>query len=582
MSTSDQHRIQFEAIVEAFDGMVYVCSPDNRIEFVNRQVIEKLGRDPVGESCHLALYGNAGICPWCPEQEAFHGKTVRWEFKHPTTGRWYYNMATPVPRPDGSVSKLSLCLDITEKKNAENALVESRRRLSTLMNNLPGIVYRCRADETFTMEFASRGSKRLLGFEPHELIGNGPHAFQNIVHPDDRRDMLNLVRETVATRRPFSFIYRIRAASGEEKWVWEQGEGVFGDDGRLVALEGFISDVTAYKEVELDLRKENLRLRSSISDRYRFGDIVGKSEPMQAVYDLILKAAASDANVIIFGESGSGKELVARAIHRLSDRREREFVGVNCGAIPKELMEREFFGHLKGAFTGAGSDKGGFLDSADGGTLFLDEIGEIGQAMQVKLLRVLDGVGYTPLGGIKLKRSDFRVIAATNRDLVKLVKEGRMREDFFYRIRILPIQLPPLRERKEDIPLLIDHFLATLNKGKGGSGSRPHLPVSIREAMENYSWPGNVRELQNVLHTYVTLGKLDLMGQIGSPAGPGQTTAVADFPEAGGLRQRMDALEKQMILQALETARWHRGRAAETLKLNYKTLQRKMKAHGIK
>ena len=577
-ATNPNKASYFEAIVEAFDGMVYVCSPDNRIEFVNRQVVDQLGRSPVGEACHKALYDSDQICPWCPEQAVFEGKTVRWEFRNPSTGRWYYNMATPIAHPDGSASKLSLCFDITEKKRTENALLESERRLSTLMNNLPGIVYRCRADESFTMEFASRGSKRLLGFEPEALLEQGSHAFQRIVHPEDRKNMLNLVRETVAMKRPFSFIYRIRSASGAEKWVWEQGEGVFDDNDQLVALEGFISDVTAYKEVELDLRKENLRLRSSISDRYRFGDIIGKSEPMQAVYDLILKAAASDASVIVFGESGSGKELVARAIHRLSDRRSGNFVPVNCGAIPKGLMEREFFGHLKGAFTGANSNKGGFLESADGGTLFLDEIGEIGQEMQVKLLRVLDGVGYTPLGGTIVKMSDFRVIAATNRDLVKLVKDGRMREDFFYRIRILPIQLPPLRHRKEDIPLLIDHFLSTLTKGKQGPR---HLPVRVREAMETYSWPGNVRELQNVLHTYITLGKLDLMGQISMETDEGTLDAEYLDLNGKGLRQRMDALEKRMILGALERSRWHRGKAAELLQLNYKTLQRKIKSHGI-
>ena len=568
----------FEAIVEAFDGMVYVCSPDNRIEFVNRQVVEILGRDPVGEACHSALYDNDAICSWCPEQAVFQGQAVRWEFQNPCTGRWTYTMATPIAHPDGSTSKLSLCFDITKKKRTENALLESERRLSTLMSNLPGIVYRCRADETFSMEFASRGSKRLLGFEPHELLGKGPNAYQRIVHPQDRKNMLDLVREAVAVKRPFSFIYRIRAASGEEKWVWEQGEGVFDDKDQLVALEGFISDVTAYKEVELDLRKENLRLRSSISERYRFGDIIGKSAPMQAVYDLILKAAASDASVIVSGESGSGKELVAQAIHRLSDRRDREFVAVNCGAIPKGLMEREFFGHLKGAFTGANADKGGFLDSADGGTLFLDEIGEISQEIQVKLLRVLDGVGYTPLGGIKLKKSDFRVIAATNRDLVKLVKEGRMREDFFYRIRILPIQLPPLRQRKEDIPLLIDHFLAKLTNGNQGAR---HLSIRVREAMETYGWPGNVRELQNVLHTYVTLGKLELMGQIsmGNDSSPMDPEPL--YPQEDGLRRQLDAMEKRIILGALERTHWHRGKAATLLQLNYKTLQRKMKSHGI-
>ena len=581
MTTSDPNSASyFEAIVEAFDGMVYVCSPDNRIEFVNRQVVDQLGYDPVGEPCHKALYDNDVVCTWCPEQEVFTGKPVRWEFKRPANGRWYYNMATPIVHPDGTLSKLSLCFDITEKKKVEEALRESERRLSTLMNNLPGIVYRCKADDLFTMEFASGGSQRLLGYEPQELLGReGATAFMRIVHPDDRKNMLDLVREAVAAKRPFSFIYRIRAASGEEKWVWEQGEGVFDDADRLVALEGFISDVTAYKEVELDLRKENLRLRSSISDRYRFGDIIGKSEPMQAIYDLILKAAASDASIIIFGESGSGKELVARAIHRLSDRREGRFVPVNCGAIPKDLMEREFFGHLEGAFTGAGVDKGGFLDSADAGTLFLDEIGEIGQEMQVKLLRVLDGQGYTPLGGSIPKKSNFRVIAATNRDLVKLVKKGLMREDFFYRIRILPIQMPPLRERREDIPLLVDHFLARLNTKKG---AERHLPVRVREALETYSWPGNVRELQNVLHTYVTLGRLDLMGQISMAADEEVVRADSFEPQEGGLRERLAAVEKKMILAALERSHWHRGKTAELLQLNYKTLQRKMKAHGIK
>jgi transcriptional regulator with PAS, ATPase and Fis domain len=286
--------------------------------------------------------------------------------------------------------------------------------------------------------------------------------------------------------------------------------------------------------------------------------------------------------VIVSGESGSGKELVARAIHRLSDRGEGRFVPVNCGAIPKDLMEREFFGHLKGAFTGAGNAKGGFLDSADGGTLFLDEIGEIGQEMQVKLLRVLDGAGYAPLGSSTTKKSDFRVIAATNRNLVKLVKEGFMREDFFYRIRILPVQTAPLRERREDIPLLVDHFLATLNKDKASPHLPKHLPVRVREAMESYNWPGNVRELQNVLHTYVTLGRLDLMGQISMTGDEAARRAAPLELKGKGLRQRMDDHGETDDSGALDRTRWHRGKAAELLQLNYKTLQRKMKSHGIK
>lgn len=570
-----QSESYFEAIVEAIDGLIYVCSPDNRIEFVNRRVAERHGREMVGEYCHKALYDRGEVCPWCSGGTAFRGKAVRWEFMNPRDGRWYYNIAKPIVHGEGAVSKLTLSFDITEKKSVENALVESERRLRTLMNNLPGIVYRCRADADFTMEFASKGSIRLLGYAPHELLDARPCAYHRIVHPDDRRNMMRLIRRSVSEKRPFSFIYRVRTASGKEKWVYEQGEGVFDEGGRLVALEGFISDVTAYKEVELDLRKENLRLRSAMSERYRFGDIIGKSPRMQEVYDLILKAAESDASVIIFGESGSGKELVARAIHGLSDRRKKPFVPVNCGAISKDLMEREFFGHLKGAFTGAHSDKSGFLDLADGGTLFLDEIGEIGPNMQVKLLRVLDGAGYIPLGGNTVKKSDFRVITATHRDLFELVKQGRMREDFFYRIRILPIRVPPLRERREDIPLLIDHFLA----GQAGDNAAPvHIGAGIREILEGYPWPGNVRELQNALHTYLTLGKLDLTGRIFL-----DETGVSGDPtlRAGGLRARMAAVEKRMILEALDQHRWHRGNTARSLRLNYKTLQRKMKGYGI-
>ena len=176
----------------------------------------------------------------------------------------------------------------------------------------------------------------------------------------------------------------------------------------------------------------------------------------------------------------------------------------------KAMLEREFFGHRKGAFTGADKDTRGYLDIANGGTLFLDELGEIGPGMQVKLLRAIEGKGYTPVGGNEVKKSDFRIVAATNRDLVNLVKKGKMREDFFYRIYILPITLPPLRERKEDIPLLIDHLLEQYAENQ----EKPHIPIEVREALENYNWPGNVRELQNMLHSYITLGKLDFMGKL--------------------------------------------------------------------
>ena len=224
------------------------------------------------------------------------------------------------------------------------------------------------------------------------------------------------------------------------------------------------------------------RLRSSQHNRDRFGNIIGKSPAIQRVYELILNAAATDANVILYGESGTGKELVAHAIHEMSSRKSGSFVPVNCGAIPETLMESEFFGHRKGAFTGAIIDKHGFLDLADGGTLFLDELGEIGQSMQVKLLRAIDGGGFTPIGGSQVKTPDLRIIAATNRDVAEQVRKGVIREDFFYRIHVIPIQLPALRERKEDIPLPGRAFRGEVRQKPEAAPSDPADHGSVKSA----------------------------------------------------------------------------------------------------
>jgi transcriptional regulator with PAS, ATPase and Fis domain len=327
------------------------------------------------------------------------------------------------------------------------------------------------------------------------------------------------------------------------------------------------------------LRKENIRLRSNIKDRYRFGEIIGKSPAMQEVYELILKASATNANVIVYGESGTGKELVAHAIHRLSDRKEGRFIAVNCGAIPENLLESEFFGYRKGAFSGAAADKDGFLDRADGGTLFLDELGEIGPNLQVKLLRVLEGGGYTPIGGHEVKKPDVRIIAATNRDLQAQVNRGIMREDFFYRIHIIPIQLPPLRERKDDIPLLIEHFM----KQAGGETNPPVITGEMLEAMVRHNWPGNVRELQNVLQRYRSLNRFDLLKE--TTRQPAQKTdMIAGLPiEAQGesFQAAMARCERHLLLSVLENNQWQREVAAQVLGLPLRTFYRKLKKHGL-
>ena len=337
-----------------------------------------------------------------------------------------------------------------------------------------------------------------------------------------------------------------------------------------------LREIAVENETE-ELRKENANLRLSMKERFRFGHIIGKSPAMQEVYELILKAAGSDANVVIYGESGTGKELVAKAIHDNCEGYDKEFVTVNCGAIPETLLESEFFGYKKGAFTGASIDKLGFLDIANRGTLFLDEVGELLLNMQAKLLRAVGHGGYSTIGSTVLKRSDFRIIAATNRDLQDAVKKGIMREDFYYRIEVIRINLPPLRERKEDIPFLVEHFLDLYNENK-----RPdHFPKKIMDAIYNYDWPGNVRELQNALHRYLAVGKLDLRGS----EVPHYTTTGSEDEEIGqetfNLRTAVKYFEKKHILKTLESTRWHKNEAASKLGISRNTFFRKIRELGL-
>ena len=333
------------------------------------------------------------------------------------------------------------------------------------------------------------------------------------------------------------------------------------------------------KASETSLREENVRLKANIKDRFRFGDIIGKSEPMQRVYELILQAAATDMNVILYGESGTGKELVSQAIHDASDRKEQVFFPVNIGAIPENLIESEFFGHKKGAFTGADNDKQGFLHLTEKGTLFLDELAEIGLNLQVKLLRVLEGNGFTPLGTTEVIKPDIRFIAASNQDLSHRVKTGRIREDFYYRIHVLPIRLPPLRERKEDIPLLVEHFLkstAPLQKGK------PITPGFL-EVLQGYDWPGNVRELQNTLNRYVTLGEIDFLGErINSKISETSNFGDSIYPRKMALDQAVADYEKATILNALKNSQGHKVKTAAALGISRATLFNKMKKYGIR
>lgn len=476
---------------------------------------------------------------------------------------------------DDNLYMLGVGIDISTMKNVEKALSRSEEKYREIFENSVEGIFQTTPEGQFVS--ANPSAARILGYaSAQELMEKLSNIEAQLYVSKNRRDQFI---QKIKTEKTVSGIeLEFFKKDGTRIWVAIHARAVFDSREELRLIEGIFSDITEQKMTTEALKEENIRLRSGMKDRYKFAGIIGKSEAMQEVYELILRASVTTATAIIYGESGTGKELVARAIHDLSDRKNNRFVAVNCGAIPENLLESEFFGYRKGAFTGAGANKQGYLDMADGGTLFLDELGEISINLQVKLLRVIEGSGYTPVGGKQVKRSNIRIIAATNRDLQDHVRKGLIREDFYYRVHVIPIHLPPLRDRKEDIPLLIDHFLSQFKEGD----APPSIPGNLIDALNNHHWPGNVRELQNVLHRYLTLKRIDLSGI------PGKSTAavssgVISFPvsETGSFQEAMGNYEKHLILQALKKARWHREKASEALGIPRRTFFRKIKKYGL-
>jgi DNA-binding NtrC family response regulator len=327
-----------------------------------------------------------------------------------------------------------------------------------------------------------------------------------------------------------------------------------------------------------NLRKENKFLRQELKRNHSERPIIGKSEKMREVFALVDKVAETDSTILISGESGTGKELVAREIHYKSFRAEGPFVSINCGALPETLLESELFGHVKGSFTGAVRDKDGLLAVARGGTFFLDEVGETSPAIQVKLLRVLQEREIIPVGGIKPIKVDVRLIAATNADLESDVESGKFRADLYYRLNVIPIRIPPLRERKDDIALLVDHFLKACCEGVGRT--QKSLSPAAFEVLMRYEWPGNVRELENALERAVILqeGRIitpeDLPDRLRKPPSERQESVVSTS------NLTLEELEKEYMLKVLDETGWHKKRAAAILGINASTLYRKLQRYG--
>ncbi len=344
------------------------------------------------------------------------------------------------------------------------------------------------------------------------------------------------------------------------------------DDELEMAIERALS--------QREVLEENKTLKAQLDMRFGMENIVGHDHRMLKIFDMIDSVADTRATVLITGESGTGKSLVARAIHRRSTRRDKPFVEVACGALPETLLESELFGHVAGAFTGATGNKLGKFMQADGGTVFLDEISTASPGMQVKLLRVLQDFEFEQVGGTQTFTIDTRVILATNEDLAQAVTEGRFRQDLFYRINVINIELPALRDRISDIPLLAEHFLSEVRQD---SGKRVHgFADEAVAALQRYSWPGNVRELQNVIERAVLLGKSDLIGLEDLPAELAAAGPISLEPIGSRtLKQALEGPERQIIREVLDAHQWNRHATAEALGINRTTLYKKMKRLGL-
>jgi DNA-binding NtrC family response regulator len=363
-------------------------------------------------------------------------------------------------------------------------------------------------------------------------------------------------------------------------------EAVFTEEtARLVATFSDFISLAARNALERRRLDRQIRdLAEELRGRYDFSGIVGQDPRLLAVLKMVAQVADSDATVLIQGESGTGKELIARALHFNSRRRARPFVPVNCGALPENLLESELFGHVRGAFTGAVRDNPGWYERAEGGTLFLDEVGELAPTLQVKLLRVLESGEYSRVGSTQIRRADVRIVAATNRDLDELVAEGKMRQDFLYRLSVVEVRLPPLRERRSDLPLLIQDFLARLAAERRGE---KHLSREAEELLLRYGFPGNVRELYNVLRRAVLLSEGSLIearhlpDALRAPRPGGEAGADLDLDFRSAKQRVVERFEREYVARCLREAGGNISQAAKAAGIDYKNFYTKMQQYGI-
>jgi formate hydrogenlyase transcriptional activator len=570
-------------VIDTIPTLAWSILPDGSNEFLNRRWHEYTGLSP--EESHGSGWQSA-IHPEdrAPLLEKWQGLLSSGEpgeiearlRRYDGVFRWFLMRVEPLrDETDKIVKWYGTCTDIETLKETEAKLREDERELRRITDVIPqAIVVQ---DPSGVPIYANQTTLDYTGLKAEDVIA--PLFRERIFHPDDLERLREVRKAALARRLPFEIEQRARRNDGQYRWFLIRYNPFRNDLGQVTRWYATGTDIDDRVRAEERTRNENLALREQIDRDSMFEDIVGSSEALRKVLRQITKLASSDSTVLILGETGTGKELIARSIHKRSNRVDRAFIGVNCAAIPQSLIASELFGHEKGAFTGATQRRLGRFESANGGTIFLDEVGDLPPEIQVALLRVLQEREIERVGSNKAIPIDVRIIAATHRDLNVLVADGKFREDLLYRLNVVPIDVPPLRERVADIPLLVEYFIDRFGK-KAGKKFRTIDKKNLR-LLQAYNWPGNIRELQNVIERAVILCE-------GETFSVDETWLRRELPVA---RSRVSTLnrvlvrqEKEMIETALEECYGQvsgPSGAATKLGLPARTLDSKIKRFKI-
>jgi len=558
-------------------------------EYWSSELFEIHGLEPDGKAPTTAEY----MALVHPEDREF----VAQELRKTLANRGRFDFTKRIVRPDGAIRYVRCVgtsatnghgyvgtgMDVTEQeeltqelrkkveeaKRAEDRLAEQEKELRQVLDLAPQLV--AVLGPNLERLYANSGALTYFGTT---LDGWRQNDVRTEVHSDDFEPVKAAAERGLLTRSAYEMEKRIRGRDGTYRWFLARYKPVCDDQGQVTRWYVACTDIEDRKRAEVRLQEENVALREEIDKTSMFEEIVGASPALTAVLSRISKVAASDSTVLITGETGTGKELVARAVHRRSGRSSKAFVAVNCAAIPRDLIASELFGHEKGAFTGALQRRLGRFELANGGTIFLDEVAELSRDTQAALLRVLQERELERVGGRETIHVDVRVIAATNRDLIDAVASGAFRQDLFYRLNVFPLEIPSLRERRQDIPVLVEYFIHRYARKAGKTFRR--VNKRTLEHLESYPWPGNVRELQNVIERSVIVCDTDEFTVDESWLSTGQTAQGADT-----LSTALAAQEKAIIEEALRASSGRVSRAAARLSVPRSTLESRIRALRI-